>query len=101
MKEGSVRAEDLKNPTEAPVAPVPTGTGWVFEGTDWAMTYPRSSSGPFHQGSPVEANPEVGVPTASPPTCSVPAMGAPILYANGLAVAMCKFNFVLYIWEGR
>jgi hypothetical protein len=46
MKEGSVRAADLKNPTEAE-APV-TGVGCVFPGTDWAMTYPRSSSGPFH-----------------------------------------------------
>ena len=71
------------------------------EGTDWAITYPRSSSGPFHHSSPVAVNPIVGVPTASPPTCSVPAMRDPVLYANGLAVAMCKFNFVLYIWEGR
>jgi hypothetical protein len=46
MNEGSVRAEDLKNPTEAETPD--TGVGWVLLGTDWAMTYPRSSSGPFH-----------------------------------------------------
>jgi hypothetical protein len=86
MKEGSVRAADLKNPTEASTPD--TGVGWVFPGTDSAMTYPRSSSGPFHQGSPVEANPYVGVPTARYPNWTVPVIPVPVLYAKGLDVAI-------------
>jgi hypothetical protein len=95
MNEGSVSASDLKNPTVAKTPGI--SVGWVSLGTDWAMTYPRSSSGPFHHSSPVVANPSVGVPTASDPTCSVPAIGAPVLYVKGLDVDISYFYFAIYI----
>ena len=55
-----------------------------------AITYPKSSSGPS-QNCGLFVNPEVGVPTAKLPTCVVPEIGAPVLYANGLDVAIIIF----------
>jgi hypothetical protein len=84
MKEASVKSPVLLNPSEAKTPG--NGVGWVPLGTGCAITYPRSSLGPFHHPSPVEVNPVVGVPTARDPICSVPAIGAPVLYENGLDV---------------
>jgi hypothetical protein len=99
MKEEFVKASDLKNPTEAETPE--TGVGWVSLGTDCAITYPRSSSGPFHHSNPVAVNPTVGVPTAKFPTWSVPVIPVPVLYAKGLEVAILDFLFYsnLYLDE--
>jgi hypothetical protein len=66
IKDPSVKSKDLKNPTEARTPGI--SVGCVSEETEAAITYPRSSSGPFHHSSPVVANPNVGVPTARAPT---------------------------------
>ena len=80
----SVKNSDLKNPT---YAGIPTGFGWSPNGTGWAITYPRSSSGPF-QNCGALVNPDNGEPMDKSPSCSVPGIVDPVLYAKGLAVAI-------------
>jgi hypothetical protein len=94
INDGSDRSSDLKNPTEAVSG---NGVGWLSSGTDCAITYPRSSSGPFHHSRPVASNPTVGNPTAKEPTWIVPVIPVPGLYANGLAVLTYCILFVYYI----
>jgi hypothetical protein len=44
-KDASVKSAVLLNPRNAETPE--TGVGWVPEETGWAITYPRSSFGPF------------------------------------------------------
>jgi hypothetical protein len=65
------------------------GVGCVLLGIGLDITYPNSSSGPFHHCTPLASNPEVGKPIAKSPTCSVPGIGVNVgLYAKGLVVAI-------------
>lgn len=64
------------------------GFGCVPPVCGYAITYPKSSSGPFHHWSPVDLNPFIGVPIAKFPNCCVPVIVGPILYVNGLEVGM-------------
>ena len=96
MNELSLNPAVLKNPTEAKTPGI--SVGCVFPETGAAITYPRSSSGPF-QYCGLFVIPDVGVPIDKLPTCSVPGIGNPKLYAKGLLRSWSRSRVVFYKFE--
>jgi hypothetical protein len=86
-----VKLGALKNVTDA-LTPT-TGVGCVLPETGPAITYPKDSSGPFHQTRLLGVKPVTGTPLIMVPFWVVPFIVEPVLYENGLDFGMINNKY--------